>query len=30
MTGQEVEAFIATVSAASPAVIERTKQAYAP
>jgi tripartite-type tricarboxylate transporter receptor subunit TctC len=30
MTGQEVEAFIARVSAASPAVIERVKQAYSP
>jgi len=29
MTGQEVEAFIARVSTASPAVIERTKQAFA-
>src|SRR5215813_10366644 len=28
MTGQEVEAFIALVSSASPAVIERTKQAF--
>jgi tripartite-type tricarboxylate transporter receptor subunit TctC len=30
MTGKEVEAFIARVSAASPAVIARTKQAYTP
>jgi hypothetical protein len=30
MTGQEVEAFIARVSTASPAVIERVKQAYLP
>ena len=30
MTGAEVEAFIARVSTASPAVIERTKQAFVP
>lgn len=30
MTGAEVEGFIARVSTASPAIIERTKQAYAP
>jgi tripartite-type tricarboxylate transporter receptor subunit TctC len=30
MTGQEVEAFIAGLSVASPAVIERVKQAYTP
>jgi tripartite-type tricarboxylate transporter receptor subunit TctC len=30
MTGAEVEAFIAGLSAASPAVIERVKQAYTP
>jgi tripartite-type tricarboxylate transporter receptor subunit TctC len=28
MTGEEVEAFIARLSTASPAVIERTKQAF--
>ena len=28
MTGAEVEAFIARLSASSPAVIERAKQAY--
>jgi tripartite-type tricarboxylate transporter receptor subunit TctC len=28
MTGQEVEAFIARLSASSPAVVERTKQAF--
>jgi hypothetical protein len=28
MTGEQVEAFIARLSAASPAVIERTKQAF--
>ena len=30
MSGQEVEAFIAQASRASPAIIERVKQAYAP
>jgi tripartite-type tricarboxylate transporter receptor subunit TctC len=30
MTGTEVEAFIAAVSTASPAVIERVKQVYSP
>jgi tripartite-type tricarboxylate transporter receptor subunit TctC len=30
MTGAEVEAFIAKISTASPAVIERSKQAIAP
>jgi hypothetical protein len=30
MSGEDVEAFIARVSAASPAVIERAKQALAP
>ena len=30
MTGAEVEQFIARLSTASPAVIERTKQAVAP
>ena len=30
MTGAEVEAFIAEVSRATPAVIERAKQAFAP
>ena len=30
MTGAEVEAFIARVSTASPAIIERAKQAFAP
>ena len=30
MSGQEVEAFIAQVSRASPAIIERAKQAYSP
>ncbi len=30
MTGAEIEAFIAKVSTASPEVIERVKQAYAP
>ena len=28
MTGEQVEAFIARLSTASPAVIERTKQAF--
>jgi len=28
MTGEEVEAFIARLSSASPAVVERTKQAF--
>ena len=30
MTGAEVETFIAGLSVASPAVIERVKQAYMP
>ena len=30
MTGVEVEAFIARVSAASPTVIDRVKQAFTP
>jgi hypothetical protein len=28
MTGEQVESFIARLSTASPAVIERTKQAF--
>jgi hypothetical protein len=28
MSGEEVEAFIARLSSASPAVVERTKQAF--
>jgi hypothetical protein len=30
MTGEDVEAFIAKLSSVPPAVIERTKQAFAP